>query len=86
MQSFNLSQARGLPPFGWQKRIMIAGHIIEGLRHLHERPQPIIHRDIKSANILLDGGDIAHVSRNILENVTRNTSKLYTQMSINLDW
>eukprot|EP00258_Populus_trichocarpa_P041589 XP_024457608.1 receptor-like serine/threonine-protein kinase At3g01300 [Populus trichocarpa] len=38
----------------WKVRFKMAIEIAETLNHLHnERPQPVIHRDIKSSNILL---------------------------------
>ena len=42
-------------PLGWMKRIEIALDVCEGINFLHNSKKfPLIHRDIKSANILLD--------------------------------
>ncbi|KAI3779237.1 hypothetical protein L2E82_08860 [Cichorium intybus] len=38
----------------WRKRIKIAKGLAHGLEYLHTMDRPVIHRDIKSANILLD--------------------------------
>ncbi|XP_037091300.1 interleukin-1 receptor-associated kinase 4-like [Pollicipes pollicipes] len=43
------------PPLAWERRLAIAVGTARGVVHLHtSRERPLIHRDIKSANILLD--------------------------------
>ena len=40
--------------FGWNQRYKVAVGVAEALEHLHNRDaQPVIHRDVKSSNILL---------------------------------
>ncbi|CAF0766312.1 unnamed protein product [Adineta steineri] len=39
--------------FSWSDRCSIANQMIKGVNYLHKLPQSIIHRDIKSLNILL---------------------------------
>ncbi|CAL9764438.1 unnamed protein product [Musa acuminata subsp. burmannicoides] len=53
----------GLPVLDWGKRMRIAVGSARGLAYLHEDCHPrIIHRDIKSANILLDESFEAQVA------------------------
>ncbi|TVU02526.1 hypothetical protein EJB05_51936 [Eragrostis curvula] len=54
---------KGLPVMDWPKRMKIAIGAARGLTYLHEDCHPrIIHRDIKSANILLDDAFDAKVA------------------------
>lgn len=54
----NLSQhlqRTGYAPLSWATRVQIALDSARGLEYLHEHVVPVyVHRDIKSANILLD--------------------------------
>ncbi|XP_024533877.1 serine/threonine-protein kinase-like protein CR4 [Selaginella moellendorffii] len=50
-------------PLEWVSRIRIAAQAARGLEYLHKYASPsIIHRDIKSANILIDFDWNAHIS------------------------
>ena len=42
------------PVLSWQTRLSIARDVAEALSHLQGLNPPIVHRDIKSANVLLD--------------------------------
>ncbi|XP_078441463.1 leucine-rich repeat receptor protein kinase MSP1-like [Wolffia australiana] len=42
------------PPLTWPARLRIAGGVAAGLAFLHGCRPPIIHRDIKAGNVLLD--------------------------------
>ncbi|KAK1268422.1 Proline-rich receptor-like protein kinase PERK13 [Acorus gramineus] len=54
---------KGLPVMEWSKRLKIAVGSARGLAYLHEDCHPkIIHRDIKTANILLDNSFEAQVA------------------------
>ncbi|CAA0837257.1 Proline-rich receptor-like protein kinase PERK1 [Striga hermonthica] len=54
---------KGRPPVNWATRMKIAMGSAKGLSYLHEDCQPkIIHRDIKSSNILLDDNFEAKVA------------------------
>ena len=51
-------------PLDWSDRSSIALQTTKGINYLHKLQQPILHRDIKSLNVLLDrshGGYIAKV-------------------------
>ncbi|KZV24993.1 hypothetical protein F511_01963 [Dorcoceras hygrometricum] len=53
----------GKPAMDWATRVKVASGAARGLAYLHEDCQPrIIHRDIKSSNILLDSNFEARVA------------------------
>ena len=54
----------GFLPLNAKQRTAIALGVAEGLNFLHTRPKCMIHRDIKSSNILLDQ---SHMPKVILD-------------------
>ena len=38
----------------WEKRLKIARDVARGMEFLHSRECPVLHRDLKSPNLLLD--------------------------------
>ncbi|GMI75794.1 hypothetical protein HRI_001248700 [Hibiscus trionum] len=42
-------------PLNWGRRIRLALQVAKALEILHSQKPPIIHRDVKSANVLIDG-------------------------------
>ncbi|GER43835.1 protein kinase superfamily protein [Striga asiatica] len=60
---FHLHGHQGKPVMDWATRVKIAVGAARGIAYLHEDCHPrIIHRDIKSSNILLDSNFEARVS------------------------
>jgi serine/threonine protein kinase len=49
-------------PLPWETRIKIVMGVANGLAYLHGLDTPIIHRDIKASNVLLDASFQAHIS------------------------
>ena len=49
-----ISNLEGTIPLPWSNRIKIALGAAKGLAFLHEGPEPVIYRDFKTSNILLD--------------------------------
>jgi serine/threonine protein kinase len=50
------------PPLTWEHRLRIAVDIGNGLAYLHSMTPQMLHRDVKSANILLDDAGNAKVA------------------------
>ncbi|KAJ9699928.1 hypothetical protein PVL29_005672 [Vitis rotundifolia] len=51
------------PVLSWPQRVKIAVGAAKGLEYLHEKARPhIIHRDIKSSNVLLFDDDVAKIA------------------------
>ncbi|KQK12955.1 hypothetical protein BRADI_1g07010v3 [Brachypodium distachyon] len=73
---------KGLPAMAWATRLRIALGAAKGLAYLHEDCHPrIIHRDIKSANILLDDNFEAMVADFGLAKLTSGDSDSETHVS-----
>ncbi|XP_051130935.1 U-box domain-containing protein 52-like isoform X2 [Andrographis paniculata] len=50
-------------PLSWQVRFRIAAEIATGLNFLHQtKPEPLVHRDLKPGNILLDQNYTSKIS------------------------
>ncbi|KAJ0770873.1 putative protein kinase RLK-Pelle-CrRLK1L-1 family [Helianthus annuus] len=60
-----LSRSNGAPALTWLERIKICVDAARGLNHLHYhvgKHQTVIHRDIKSSNVLIDHNWVAKIS------------------------
>ncbi|KAK1403097.1 Chitin elicitor receptor kinase 1 [Heracleum sosnowskyi] len=86
IENGNLSQHlrdfSGREPLSWSSRMKIALDSARGLEYIHEHTNPAyIHRDIKSANILLDGNLRAKVADfGLTKLVEVGTGSLRTQL------
>ncbi|KAL4276710.1 hypothetical protein AHAS_Ahas20G0234400 [Arachis hypogaea] len=73
------------PPLIWNVRLKIADGIAQGLKYLHyDCDLPIVHRDIKAQNILLDVEMEPHISNFGTANIRNLTEDSYTHS--NLPW
>ncbi|KAK9989211.1 hypothetical protein SO802_029450 [Lithocarpus litseifolius] len=68
------------PVLSWAQRVKIAVGAAKGLEYLHEKAQPhIVHRDIKSSNILLFDADVAKIADFDLSNeAPDNAARLHS--------
>ncbi|CAN1262748.1 U-box domain-containing protein 52 [Linum perenne] len=56
------------PALSWQLRFRIAAEIATGLHFLHQtKPEPLVHRDLKPGNILLDRNFVTKVADSITQ-------------------
>lgn len=60
---FQKRKQGGAHPLSWQLRFRIAAEIATGLLFLHQtKPEPLVHRDLKPGNILLDHNYVSKIS------------------------
>lgn len=58
-----LIRRNNTPPIPWQIRFKIAADIATGLLFLHQaKPEPLVHRDLKPGNILLDHNYVCKIA------------------------
>ncbi|KAI4364404.1 hypothetical protein MLD38_020500 [Melastoma candidum] len=57
-----LYDGRDKSALDWDTRVRIVKGVGCGLAYMHSLPTPIIHRDIKASNVLLDGGFAPHIA------------------------
>ncbi|KAK9281026.1 hypothetical protein L1049_003918 [Liquidambar formosana] len=58
-----LFQRGNTPVISWRLRFRIAAEIATGLHFLHQtKPEPLVHRDLKPGNILLDHNYVSKIS------------------------
>ena len=50
------------PRLNFRQVVDLSLGVVSGLRYLHERPQPIVHRDLASKNVLLDHAGVPKIS------------------------
>lgn len=50
-----LSNPKARAALSWSRLLQMALDAAKGVLYLHSRPSPIAHRDLKSANLLVDG-------------------------------
>ncbi|KAJ8511021.1 hypothetical protein OPV22_001455 [Ensete ventricosum] len=82
IENGNLSEhLRGRDPLPWATRVQIALDSARGLEYVHEHTVPVyIHRDIKSANILIDKNYRAKVADFGLAKLTEVGASLQTRL------
>ncbi|XP_061362366.1 serine/threonine-protein kinase-like protein At1g28390 [Gastrolobium bilobum] len=72
---YELLHRKAVRPPGWTRRVRFALQVAKAVHELHSADPPVIHRDIKSSNVLIDGrwnarlGDFGLALRGNVEDV-----------------
>jgi len=67
LTSFIYSYAERLPTLPWSIRMKIAFDAAKGLAFLHDAKEPVIYRDFKTSNILLDQVSLLNLQNYLTE-------------------
>jgi len=69
-------------PLPWETRVNIIRGVAHGLSYLHGLEKPVIHRDIKASNILLDSKFQAHIADfGLARSIDKTHSHVSTQFA-----
>ncbi|KAI8003675.1 Leucine-rich repeat receptor protein kinase EMS1 [Camellia lanceoleosa] len=60
--SSNNNVSTPILPLSWETRLKIVRGVANGLNYMHNLDKPIIHRDIKASNVLLDSEFEPHIA------------------------
>lgn len=77
------SNASQLP---WRRRLAMAIDAAEGLSYLHSQTPPIVHRDLKSANVLVTADFRAKISDFNLSKILDDSTKSSSLAAMNPRW
>ncbi|KAF3580742.1 hypothetical protein DY000_02031924 [Brassica cretica] len=74
-----VKEAKPGPLLSWHQRVSIVAGAARGLEYLHEKANPhIVHRDIKSSNILIFGDGVAKIAEFDLSNEADMAARLHS--------
>lgn len=70
----------------WSRRLSLAAGCVKGMLYLHTRAPPIIHRDLKSPNLLVTGAWACKVSDFNLSKLLEETQRATSMAAMNPRW
>ncbi|KAI5067997.1 hypothetical protein GOP47_0016342 [Adiantum capillus-veneris] len=72
----------GTPPLPWYVRFRICLDVATALLFIHSRPQPIVHRNLKPGNILLDHHFVSKIGDAGLAKLVPNSLAMYKESTL----